>query len=140
MRLHKKSRVIIDKWLYVENRYPDFQAVYELYKLIVALRGTVPTELRRIVQRSNNRVADFIDSLNGENIMGDDAVLGERKQAGRKSACYYEFKGELLSVRQISEILGCSSDNVYTRIRRRGVDSVHGANVDFLEKNRQKRA
>ena len=70
MKLHKKPRHIVDKWLYVTDRHPDFQAAYELWRLIRSLKGTMPIELARLINRSNNRVDEFIRDLDKNIITG----------------------------------------------------------------------
>ncbi|QHQ14560.1 hypothetical protein GMW39_00865 [Pectobacterium parmentieri] len=47
--LHRVSENVIDKYLYVADRYPTFQACYELWIYLNKQSLTVPNNLRKLI-------------------------------------------------------------------------------------------
>ena len=138
-RLHKKNKNIIEKWLYVPGRYPDFQACYELRLFLRSLRGKIPTSLSRIITRSTNRVSELIETME-KNPISNFEITGSRKQKGRSAAMIFLFNGQRMTMTEIAEQLGVPYHSVYGRIRYRGL-MYEGADVsDVTERIKRRRA
>jgi predicted DNA-binding protein YlxM (UPF0122 family) len=126
--LHKITQNTLDKWLYVADRYPDFQACYELYKFIRGLHGKLPVELQRIIARSNTRVNDAISRLE-KNPISDFEIIGGRKQAGAKPAKRFVLNKIELSISEIADNFGITANSVFCRTKH--LD--YGADVSEID-------
>lgn len=54
-RLHGINDNTLDKWLYVENRYPPFRACWELWMLLNNLQRPASRKLSQLINRSIDR-------------------------------------------------------------------------------------
>lgn len=112
--LHKVSPNIVEKWLYAKNRYPDFQAVYELYLFTKYCGGEIPIELSRMVINSKTRVYEYVKAQGI--VRQAPTIVGDRFGVAR-----FKFNGELLTKVEIAERLGISPRALYGRMRNHGL-------------------
>lgn len=130
--LHKRTPVAIEKYLYAESRYPDFQCCYELYWLIKSIHGKLPIELARFINRSNNRAFDSAKKI-GKQDREKCIVLGEKKQ--RPPLIKYLFNGEEVSVVWIAKRFAIDHNSVRQRLK----NIEQGSEVSHLDFTKQKR-
>jgi len=105
--LHTKSKNVIEKWLYVKDRYPDFQACYELYLFLNGSRKTVPIALNKIIEKPKSHVSQIIRDM-GLHLQKQNALTKR-----------YTFKSRLMSISDIAIEIGSTYQGVYNRILRR---------------------
>ncbi|NRB79164.1 MAG: hypothetical protein HRU38_10915 [Saccharospirillaceae bacterium] len=132
--LHKVSEDTIDKWRYVEGRYPDFAACYELYLFLKRFGITPPSLLARIVLRARSRASDLARKL-GENPLTGETLKHTR--SARLDSYVYKLNGKEVSMKELSVKYGLSISSVRSRIKAAGLlhnDDV--ANVDFKQKKK----
>ncbi|HAT1642379.1 TPA: hypothetical protein I8Y18_003541 [Raoultella ornithinolytica] len=99
-RLHKISDNNLDKWLYVEDRYPSFQALWELWMFIRTMKLPMSKLLQRIMKRHQQRafeVARWCKESNGE------------ADAERYSGNGYLYNGKVVLLPEVYQQLGFSS-------------------------------
>lgn len=111
LRLHQVTQNTLEKWLYVDNRYPSFQACYEIYRLLRQLNYKIPVELARIFNRSNTRIIRCAENLE-KKPKSDFEIIGEKKRFNR-----FVLNSESLSVKEISDKFGISVDTVLLRLK-----------------------
>jgi hypothetical protein len=130
--LHKRSINAIEKYLYTEGRYPDFQCAYELYWLIKNIKGVMPSELSRIINRSHHRTQDTAKKI-GLNEREKFVLVGEKFE--KKT---YILNGEIVSIKEICKKLSISHSLAYTRLSKEksGNDISH---IDFTKHKRGKK-
>lgn len=129
--LHKRSEVAIEKYLYAEGRYPDFQCIYEIYWLIRNIGGFLPRDLARIINRSNARTWESSKKFNKTaakySLVGD-VSLAKKKQT-------WLLDGEVLSAKQLALKFDVSTTHIRQRLKEQSLGS-DITNIDFSLKKR----
>lgn len=136
-RLHKVSGNSIDKWLYAKDRYPTFQALYELYLFIKRLGGEDVKEVTRIIVRARNRAYDLVESLD-ENPISDKPI---RKLETAERRREYLYDGCKYNINQLAEKFNVSAILVSRRIKDAGLEKSGSdiSNVNFSRKKSSKK-
>ncbi|MEL0637662.1 hypothetical protein V6259_12915 [Marinomonas sp. TI.3.20] len=115
--LHKKPKHIIEKWVYTADRYPNFQACFELERFIRALRGELPIELSRIINRSKIRVNETIKTIE-KNPLSEFKITGNRIQKGKKASTILIYNSQKVSITEIAESKKMKVGTLYSRLRK----------------------
>lgn len=133
MKLHKKNKNIIDKWLYVKDSHPDFQACYELERFVRALRGEMPIELTRIIYRSKTRVNELIKTIE-VNPLSEFKITGNRNRNGHKASTIFLYEGQKVSVGELATKFGINRTTLAARIKAAGLYLDNTDLADFMHK------
>ncbi|PKE27460.1 hypothetical protein CWS43_26820 [Rahnella sp. AA] len=56
LQLHAINQVILDKWLYVPDRYPSFKACWEMYMYLDRMELHIPLTLQRLISEPVNHI------------------------------------------------------------------------------------
>lgn len=60
IKLHAINDNVLDKWLYVSDRYPTFKACWELWLLLNKQERHISRKLQAIINHSLSRVDDVL--------------------------------------------------------------------------------
>jgi hypothetical protein len=124
--LHQVSDNVLDKWLYVPDRFPSFKACWELYMFIRSARFHPSPLLERIISRSRQRAFDVARRL-----LENKGEIGEKIN----SADRYILNGELVSAKDAFASLGFSTANyLHTVIVRQGI--LAGEDISHIRSKR----
>jgi hypothetical protein len=106
-KLHIINDNVLDKWLYVEDRYPSFRACWELWMFLRKRRLTLSRKLNRLIQRSVTRANDASTMLG---IPTDDNNAPLAESGWIRSTNTYMFDGQQCRPVDVWEKLGYRSE------------------------------
>lgn len=135
-RLHKKTENAVEKYLYVDDRFPDFQTLYEIYRYILSADYTMPRELQRIISRPGVRAIGIAKSEKRYNYKKHEFnnVVGEKLRSNPNK--YASENGEL-TIDDLAEKHGICRFTVKNRLKDAGIKNGEDiSNIDFSRKKR----
>jgi hypothetical protein len=136
-KIHCRTEDTVDKWLHMDNRYPPFEALYELHHFLKRFKLPSPDALNRIVKRPVARINEYVMNLGESPIAGGE--ISRDARANRTEKSLYTYKGEPILLKDIRIKLGLdiTKQTIRIKIKNAGVEP-GGAidNVDFTRKSR----
>ncbi|MCF6442524.1 hypothetical protein L1077_24145 [Pseudoalteromonas luteoviolacea] len=128
MKIHNVSKNVIEKWLYVENRYPPFEALLELNHLLIRLKLGPVKSLERLTKRPIHRINQYLSQLESSPVPGG---VFEPKQ--RVTERYYEYAGEVIQFDEIRRKLSLSISHQTINKRIIAADVEVGQSIDHVD-------
>ncbi len=111
--LHLINDNVLDKWLYVPDRYPDFKACWELNAFIRSTGLRQSNLLDKIIRRHKQRVFEISRRYREEN-----GEIDRETYAGRR----YMLNGKLVTISEACGILGFSTyQALHAAIAKEGI-------------------
>ncbi|MBA5234747.1 hypothetical protein H2Y56_21950 [Pectobacterium aroidearum] len=118
--LHIVNDNVLDKWLYVSDRYPTFRACWELWMFQRRRRLLISRKLHILINRSITRVRESLKNKKGTENRGLRYPELLTKKQERASSLYL-VKNELVSVKDASKQLGFPKSSLYAKIKKMGI-------------------
>lgn len=130
-QLHKVNDNQLDKWLYVQDRYPSFRACWELWMLLNGGRMIVSSKLDVLIKRSMNRASKTVEKLPLSDKTDNDIKSFQYTNESLSSVNEYVFNGRLVSVSDVFREMGFRVPvSLYTRIKKEGI--LPGSDISHL--------
>ncbi|MBW5893121.1 hypothetical protein IM880_12940 [Pectobacterium polaris] len=111
MTLHNINKNILDKWLFVPERYPTFEACYELHLLLSASNIQVPHKLMSVI---TNR-SSVVNALSKKYIQLSSPGGGKvkRPSLSKRQLKRYVYNGKLVTVNELATLTGRKTYGIY---------------------------